>query len=156
MKHFTATAVVHNARGQVLLVFHKKYERWMCPGGHIEPDELPDEAVLREVYEETGLCVDFLPNGEHAEIADEHAQVLHTPFCMLEERVSPEHYHIDFVYRCMSRELEKAPRLNEREAGDIRWFDCSEIESWGEAQTFPNVRRVILISAERFARGQEC
>ncbi len=149
MKHFTATAIVHNASGQVLLVHHKKFDRWMCPGGHIEPDELPDEAVLREVMEETGLRVRFLPNGEMCDIADDHADVLHTPFCMLEELVAPGHYHIDLVYRCMAEENQNAPQLNEREASDIRWFDCTEIARWDEAKTFANVRRVILLSASR-------
>ncbi len=150
MKHFTATAVVHNDRGQVLLVHHKKFNRWMCPGGHLEPDELPDEAVLREVWEETGLCVHILPNGEECGIADEHADVLHTPFCVLEERVGHQHSHIDLVYRCMA-EQDKAPRLNRDEAQDIRWFEPAEIAGWDESHTFPNVKRVILSSVARLA-----
>jgi 8-oxo-dGTP pyrophosphatase MutT (NUDIX family) len=145
MKHFTATAVVHGTDGRVLLVHHKKYGRWMCPGGHIEPDELPDDAVLREVWEETGLRVRFLPNGERTGIADGQAAVLHTPFCVLEERVDSQHFHIDLVYRCLAEAA--PPHLNDRETHDVRWFHPSEIEGWGEDRTFPNVRAVILQSA---------
>jgi 8-oxo-dGTP pyrophosphatase MutT (NUDIX family) len=36
---------------------HKKLGKWLPPGGHIEPNELPDDAACREVLEETGLKV---------------------------------------------------------------------------------------------------
>lgn len=119
MKHFTATAIVHNESGQVLMVHHKKLQRWMCPGGHIERDELPDEAVLREVFEETGLHVHIIPN----------------------------HDHIDLVYRCMAKKDAGHLRVNKKETHDVRWFNLSEVEGWNETQTFPNVRSVIMRSA---------
>lgn len=30
---------------------------WNLPAGYVEADEAPEQAVVREVYEETGLCV---------------------------------------------------------------------------------------------------
>jgi len=149
-KHFTATAVVHNARGQVLLVYHNQFNRWMCPGGHVEPGELPDEAALREVLEETGLRVRFLPNGEFADMGDAHAEVLRTPFCVLDERIAPGHHHIDLVYRCMAKEGEERPRFDPNESRAAAWFSVDEIASWDESRTFANVRSVILRSGERF------
>ena len=53
-----AVFVVHDHR--VLLHFHQKLDRWLPPGGHIEANELPDEAAVREVMEETSLEVDAL------------------------------------------------------------------------------------------------
>ena len=50
-----ATFVVHE--GKVLLLWHRKLGMWLPPGGHIEPNELPDEAAVREVREEAGLEV---------------------------------------------------------------------------------------------------
>jgi 8-oxo-dGTP pyrophosphatase MutT (NUDIX family) len=41
----------------VLLHLHRKLGMWLPPGGHIERDELPDDAAVREVFEETGLRV---------------------------------------------------------------------------------------------------
>ena len=154
MKHFTATAVLHNARGQVLLVHHNKFGRWMCPGGHVEPGELPDEAVLREVLEETGLRARILPNGEFSGMADGHAAVLRTPFCVLDERIGPGHHHIDLVYRCMAEDENKPPRCDPNESRAAAWFSAEEIGSWDESDTFPNVRAVILRSAERLRREQ--
>jgi len=41
--------------GKVLFVEHPQ-RGWEIPGGHIEPGESPDEAMLRELHEETGLA----------------------------------------------------------------------------------------------------
>ena len=32
-------------------------DKWIGVGGKFEPDEMPEECLLREVYEETGLKV---------------------------------------------------------------------------------------------------
>jgi len=61
---FTVEAfVVHNQR--VLLIFHKKLQRWLPLGGHIELDEDPEQALFREVKEESGLgrCFVWLYSG---------------------------------------------------------------------------------------------
>lgn len=41
--------------GQLLLTQRKDVPVWVFPGGGIERGEKPEEACLREVYEETGL-----------------------------------------------------------------------------------------------------
>ncbi|MCX6709315.1 MAG: NUDIX domain-containing protein [Candidatus Woesearchaeota archaeon] len=40
---------------KVLLIHHKKLNLWLPVGGHIDKDETPDEAILREIKEETPL-----------------------------------------------------------------------------------------------------
>jgi 8-oxo-dGTP pyrophosphatase MutT (NUDIX family) len=45
--------VVHQHR--VLLVHHRKLGLWLAPGGHVEKHEDPDQALFRELKEETGL-----------------------------------------------------------------------------------------------------
>jgi 8-oxo-dGTP pyrophosphatase MutT (NUDIX family) len=42
------------------LIHHPRLHRWMLPGGHVEPDENPAEAALREVREETGLTAHLI------------------------------------------------------------------------------------------------
>jgi 8-oxo-dGTP diphosphatase len=54
-----AAAVIFDDDGRVLLV-KENYgrRRYGFPGGAVEPDEAPDDAVVRELKEETGLDVE--------------------------------------------------------------------------------------------------
>jgi 8-oxo-dGTP pyrophosphatase MutT (NUDIX family) len=51
-----AAFMVHPKTGRVLLVRHKKLGGLFAPGGHIELDEDPDQALFREIEEETGMA----------------------------------------------------------------------------------------------------
>lgn len=53
----SVTGIVRAAGGRVLLVRQSDDQRWSTPGGSIEPDESPADAVVRELWEETGLVV---------------------------------------------------------------------------------------------------
>ncbi len=50
-------AVVRNEEGRVLLQKRSDNGEWSLPGGSVEPGEAPAEAIIREVWEETGLHV---------------------------------------------------------------------------------------------------
>lgn len=54
-RHVTASAIVVDDAGRVLLHLHRRIGVWLQPGGHVDPGEQPRDAVLREVREETGL-----------------------------------------------------------------------------------------------------
>jgi 8-oxo-dGTP pyrophosphatase MutT (NUDIX family) len=54
--------------GKVQLLKHKKYNTLFPVGGHIEADELPHEAALREAYEESELKVKLCNNEEQLEL----------------------------------------------------------------------------------------
>ncbi len=93
-RDFTATAFVV-WRGGVLLHRHKKLDRWFPPGGHIEPNEVPDEAAVREVLEESGVPVALI--GERALPILEPRQLVRPRGVQL-ETISPGHEHIDLIY----------------------------------------------------------
>ncbi len=51
----SVTGVVFDDRGRILLVRQAESGAWSAPGGAVDPDETPSDAVVREVWEETGL-----------------------------------------------------------------------------------------------------
>ncbi len=93
-RHFTV-AVFVVWEGKVLLHLHRKLGMWLPPGGHIERDELPDDAAVREVLEETGVEVELV--GERREDIEDPVQ-LHRPAGVQLENIGPGHQHIDLIY----------------------------------------------------------
>lgn len=57
----SVTALIRDGAGRVLLVRHSNGGVWLAPGGAVDPDEAPQDAIVREVWEETGLHVE--PTG---------------------------------------------------------------------------------------------
>lgn len=45
---------------KVLLMYNKKLNKWLQPGGHIEYNELPTETAVRETKEETGIDIEIV------------------------------------------------------------------------------------------------
>jgi 8-oxo-dGTP pyrophosphatase MutT (NUDIX family) len=54
--HITATGLVWAPdRDRILLVYHRRLDRWLLPGGHVERDDAEIwDTARREVIEETG------------------------------------------------------------------------------------------------------
>jgi 8-oxo-dGTP pyrophosphatase MutT (NUDIX family) len=93
-RHFTV-AVFVAWEGKVLLHRHRKLGMWLPPGGHVEENELPDDAAVREVLEETGLRVELV--GDKREDVSDPMQ-LHRPAGVQLENIGPGHQHIDLIY----------------------------------------------------------
>ncbi len=73
----------------------------MPPGGHIEADEDPVQAVLREVEEETGLVAEVIPIHQFANFT--YPEQLPAPYTILIEDIpgpGEPHKHIDLIYFC--------------------------------------------------------
>jgi 8-oxo-dGTP pyrophosphatase MutT (NUDIX family) len=94
LRHFTVAVFVVHA-GRVLLHYHRKLGRWLPPGGHIEDNELPDDAARREVLEETGVRVRLIGARGLAVVVPEQLVV---PAGIQVEHIYPGHQHIDLVY----------------------------------------------------------
>src|SRR5260370_8309525 len=79
-----AIFVIHD--GRVLLVHHRKMGQWLPLAGHIELDEDPEQAALREAKEERGLEVEFL--GDRAPTTAAATRALTTPSSLATTRIS--------------------------------------------------------------------
>ena len=93
-RHFTVAVFVVSDR-RVLLHRHVKLGMWLPPGGHIETGELPDDAAIREVEEETGVTVDLC--GDCGLPIDYPRQLIRPAGIQLED-IAPRHQHIDLIY----------------------------------------------------------
>ena len=119
-RDFAATTFVVK-KHRTLLLWHRKVQAWLPPGGHIEVDELPEEAAVREVREETGLDVELL--GETAYWGK--VEVLRSPVCLLLETISADHQHIDFIY--FGRVTGGVLKLDPMAAEKARWYSTAEL-----------------------------
>ena len=119
-RHFTASAIIIS-NGKVLLIWHKKSNQWLYPGGHVEPNESPDEAVIREVKEETGLDCQIMSDAVYHYQANDVFSLPH-PIAILDEVIDSEtqHRHIDYVYQCVVNS--DNVQLNQIEAAHYTWF----------------------------------
>jgi ADP-ribose pyrophosphatase YjhB (NUDIX family) len=144
-RDFTATTFVVHA-GRTLLLFHRKLAIWVPPGGHIDPNELPDVAALREVREETGLEAELLDAGRELG----HVRVLPQPYCILLEDIGPGHQHIDLIYfaRVVGGRLTPAAR----EAHTARWLTWAELDSPEIAEDIRELGRRAIEAVDAAAR----
>jgi 8-oxo-dGTP pyrophosphatase MutT (NUDIX family) len=55
----SSAVVLYDQQGRILMGLHSDRGIWVVPGGLIEPGELPSDAAVREVYEETGLLIEL-------------------------------------------------------------------------------------------------
>lgn len=145
IQEFIGTGYVLNqSRTKILLVHHKKFGKWMPPGGHCDENESPHEAARREVLEETGVRADFVygEDTKLGELSGDEEQVP-SPIFVLKEFIAgkfgkgEDHFHIDFIY-LMETKDEKLVK-NEKETLALGWFDKNEIE---HLPTFPAFRAI--------------
>ena len=131
-RHFTATVYVV-ADGAVALHEHAGLSMWLPPGGHIDRDELPHEAALRECREETGLDVELVaPRGD---LESETVRSIPEPQHVLLEDIDVHssgrvsHQHIDFVFygRAEGRDIDPAGD-DEADPGEWEWFTAEELD----------------------------
>lgn len=128
-RQFTASALVIK-ENKVLLIYHKKLQTWLQPGGHLDPNETPPEAAIRETFEETGLHIELIPQ-ENLWVDLSNAKSFERPYlCLLEEipahKEVPAHQHMDMIY--LARPINGTEKENHTETDGMRWFSLEEIE----------------------------
>ena len=117
-KHFVATGfVVNKDHSKMLMVYHKKLNKWLPPGGHLEENETPAEAVRREVKEETGIVIKICDTS-NLKITPEAGEevLLENPLFMLAEHIPA------------NKKQEAQPiKRQEEEVENVKWMTWEEI-----------------------------
>ncbi len=107
---------------KVLLIFHKKLKKWLPPGGHIEDGETPEEALKREIYEETGLKVSIINQISFSYSKESSPFLLNKPEFIQWEKIEEDHHHINLIYLC---QIEDKKDIKD----GVDFFNLEELEN---------------------------
>ena len=123
-RHFTATTIIV-FQNKVLLHMHKKLNIWIPVGGHIDRDELPEKAAIRETKEESGLEIEFFNPDQPKDLKD--AKQLIRPMHIILENINQFHQHIDFIYYAKANTFKLNPSKGETK--DLKWLTKEELRT---------------------------
>lgn len=117
-----AVYVVHNDK--VLFINHKQLNIWLPLGGHIELDEDPEHAAVREVKEESGLDIQLF--GEKPRFERPGVKSLIAPPYLNIHQINETHRHVGFIYFATSKTDKIELAVNEH--NDIRWLSLADLD----------------------------
>ena len=149
--HFTASGLVI-AHGHVLLVHHKRIGLWLPPGGHLLEGEMPHEAAVREVLEETGVTAEIV--GEPIpQTGSIDYFFLPQPLCMhavYAVEKEQEIYHLDMVFLLKPAvSMPTLPALDHpQEVHAAQWVKLEELDRWSLAR---NVIEIISLAQAKIS-----
>lgn len=120
--------IVH--KNKVLIRRHEKYHIWVHVGGHVELDEDPIAAVIRECKEEVGIDVKVNGADEAYAYKDRIAgRTLPLPAHMNIHYINETHQHLDLIYYCSSDTDQVTP---ENDDDQWVWLTADEIAKHSE------------------------
>jgi 8-oxo-dGTP pyrophosphatase MutT (NUDIX family) len=131
--HITASAFVYDPNvSKVLLLHHKKLDKWLQPGGHCDGNKNTVEVALTEVWEETGLKISN-PSNRIFDLD------IHT---IPEHKNIPEHQHFDVRYLF---EVDSNVLLTQNhETNELKWVPIAEIENYTEENSILRMVRKLV------------
>ena len=128
---------------KVLIRLHDKYNIWIGVGGHIELDEDANAALLREVKEEVGLNVEFLPPPmwKPTPISVVGLRDLIPPNYMNIHQINETHQHHDLIYFVRTPTDKVIP---ESPADQWKWLTKKEVLALDESDISDEVKHYCL------------
>jgi len=130
--HVTASAwIVDPERTCVLLLHHRKLDRWLQPGGHADGDFDLRRAALREAREETGLTSLRFASDRIYDV-DVHA--------IPARPGEPAHEHFDVRF-ALEADPEEPLARSDRESRDVAWVPLDDLASYGVDESVMRLAR---------------
>lgn len=141
--HLTGSALVlEPVSERVLVLFHRKAQRWLQPGGHADGDGALAHVAWREATEETGL------DGLRVVTPAVHLDVHEVHFAG-----DAPHLHLDVRYLVLAPAGVEAAPNDESEA--LRWVAPTELDDVGaDVGTLELARRSVAVADELASTGR--
>lgn len=132
--HITASAfILDPEKNKILLLHHKKLNKWLQPGGHCDGDKDTLSVAIKEVFEETGLVIE----NQDQPIFDLD---IHT---IPENKGIPEHEHFDVRYLLLADS--KIPLIQNHETNQLKWVDLSEFENYTTEESLKRMKNKLAL-----------
>jgi 8-oxo-dGTP pyrophosphatase MutT (NUDIX family) len=161
-RHFTVSGFIIEGNS-TLLHWHPKLSLWLPPGGHIDADEDPVQAAIREALEETGIACEVVPHEPDGGFSN--VATLPSPLKIIVADVpassgEPAHQHIDMSYAL--RPVVGVERVAAERDHGFRWVSEQEllrndplpVASCGVDVCVPEDVRMVGVRAIRLVAGR--
>lgn len=112
---------------EVFIVHHKKANQWLVPGGHIEEDELLEDALKREAHEELGIM-----------LTDAYTPFMHSVMPVHNENHTCR-FHYDTWFLLSIKEVFPDPA----EFNETRWVSLPEANKLVTHTTYINALKIM-------------
>jgi len=138
--HVTASGIVLSPdQRDMLLVYHRRLDRWLQPGGHVErTDRSIAGAAMREVFEETGVVTrhDVVPRMVGISVHQ-----------IPQSSREPAHLHHDIVWRFVAANTRLGTNGERQRAV---WCRMDELERYdADAPLLRSVKRALASPSPR-------
>lgn len=134
------TTYVIDSNKKFLMLLNKKLQKWVPPGGKVDRHETPEEAAIRECFEETGVKIKL--TGKKTPV---DGGLICSNGIQLNTVIPNFRDHVDLIYLAMP-EINMPLKISEREASDIGWFSFNEVLN---LNTFSSVKQWCKIFSEQ-------
>lgn len=144
---FTASAMIvryENTIPKVLLVRHKKYDKYIQPGGHVELLENPWQAVMHEILEETGYSfsqLKIMQPKDQLRTLDDGGVIHPLPAFVNTHPIPTDHFHTDSIYIFLTEDL-ASQKPGDDESQDLIWVSQTELNEIPAAELFADTRQM--------------
>ncbi len=133
---FTTSAyIIRKVDGEwrCLVHMHRKLNKLMQIGGHVELNETPWQALSHELTEEAGYTLSELQLLQPRVVSfDSPDYVVHPqPLMLNTHKFSDTHFHTDIAYAFVAQAPPSLPQ-SEGESDDLRWLTLRELSDAAE------------------------
>ncbi len=139
---------------KVLLTLHSKQNKWVPSGGHIEENELPQEALKREYQEELGIdieIIDAIGDNPFADrgIWEKQPRPFYADFEEMTKMGYDHDIYLQFYY---VKRVNKSQKIQDLDVKDSKWFTVQELEKLEELDTYEQVKALGIYSIKNFPK----